>query len=91
LTHGSGTAKVHAVQGGTTSSVLLGVAFALLQLGWLWVCMIAFALLGYDGGGFAGGAFSPVVGVLIALAPSAALVMWLLARRGKQTPPGGPG
>lgn len=66
---------------------LLAVAAVVVQLGWLFVCMIAFTLLGYDGGGFAGGAISPVVGVLIAFAPTIGVLAYVAWRRAKPRRP----
>ncbi len=61
------------------------ILIALIQLGWLVVCMFAFFMLGYDGGGFAGGFVSPFGAVVIALAPTlvvaAALAFRHIARR----------
>lgn len=68
----------------TSKKVILCLVLGVVQLGWAFVWMLIFALLGYDGGGFAGGTISPLTGVLIVALPMIITAMvWGVGRIGR--------
>ena len=73
--------SVYVVASGDRRALFVSLLVAFVQLVWLLVCLVAFTLLGYDGGGFAGGLVSPAFGAAIAFAPSILALAWYLLTR----------